>query len=668
MLRSIPSLAFLALAGGLIFGPHAPQAGLHLDDHAFHATLSKPRWSQMRREFLDYVPGRNLYILYYAALYKILGPDPARLHLFGLFLDLLNVGLVYALLGQMGLAESQRLLASGLFLVYPNHGETHFWTSAIAMNLLSTTFILLSFLAAGIASLRPAARWGLALAFYALAAFDYDQAFFMWIPLLFFLRRLAPEPRPSHEALAGIAVFGLAVDGIHCLLRLLAPVSNGGRPMIRFGNMPGSFLHSLLDSFVPMRKLPAWEALHSWAGGPGPTAALLAVLSAAWIWKMAQLRGSEEAPAAPWTVLSFGACWFFCAYLPNYFWYISARHNYLPSLGLVLCLAAGAQRWLASAGLRPRRAAAGAAFLFFGLSGGTALAEGYGWSLSAQLQQRFAQKALELLGGKADSLFLLGAPLSIARAPAFRQPREHVYAFAESGGALPRAGDIMMGPTRRGAFHGNQVELFGKEYFSWTPYRDMQVMLYNNGDFACAGGLKLEIPGGKIETVALNAPTSCRAEARLSPKAWLMDSRFVPGQGALPPLWTAANGASLLALRGRLAGEWLELEMLWKAEKKIAADFATVVTLRRNDGSIVFEPVYAAERQYSALWPCYDDLIPPASWPEGAVVRETFRLKRTPALTAGALGAELSLFERRDKDPWAKLGTYSVSLALAKAP
>ncbi len=657
MKRSLFHVAFLLLAGLLLLGPHAPQAGLHLDDHGFHHSLSQADWAAVWNEFLSYVPGRNLYILYYAALYKILGPSPERLHLFGLFLELLNVALVYALLRQMRAQASWGLFIAGMFLVYPNHGETHFWTAAVAMNLLSTTLLLSCFWIAGASQLKPALRWPAATLLYAMALFDYDQAFFMWIPLLFYVWILLPGPRPSQVPALWLIACGLAMNLAHLLLRLFVPVSSGGRPMIVFANFPRSFLHSLLEALIPLRKLPIWDCLRSWAGGPVPTLVLVLVLSGLWIVLVkSDWRREERAPRA---LIVFGLLWFFCAYLPNYFWYISPRHNYLPSFGLLLALAWGAERLLAFPRLRHwlAPALAGSAFLFFAVSGASALAEGYAWKLSTRLQEQFIREARELLGPRVENLFLLGAPMTLARAPAFKQPGEHRYLFAQAAGHLPATGDIVLSPTHRGAFYGNQVELFGKDSMWWEPYAGMNLLLYRSGKFSCAARLQVEAPTGDLKTVSLQAPASCRSSPRVTAPVWLASSEL--GTDNSPPLWTASNGASLLRLKGRLSSERLELETLWRAEKPLP-DFAFTINVRHN-GRLVFEPVYSQEflgkRQYASLWPAYDDLNPPSGWTPGTAARAIHHFKLPGPIPSGPLEAELAVFERRDGAAWIKIGS-----------
>lgn len=644
----------LAVLGLFLLAPHAPQAGLHLDDHGFHRTLSDPSWEGVWSYFKSYVPGRNLYILYYAALYKLLGASAERLHRFGLLLDLANVVLAWALARRLGLSRWAALAAGGLFLVYPNHAETHFWTSAIAMNLLSTGLVL----AAGLCAW--AAKPWTALVLYALALFDYDQVFFLWPLLLWPVRRAKSAP--------WLAAVCLAMNAAHLLLRLYTPGVDPGNPKPAFGLFLSGVYGSLSAVLVPMQKLPKWEALHSWAGGPAGTILLAALLGAAWTAAIIALRRTERsAPSSLSFPALFGAAWFFAAYLPNYFWHISARHNYLPSFGAALLLACGAQaalaRWDKSAVLS--RALAAAAFLFFGLSGATTLAEGYGWTMSARLHERFRREAPRLVPGKPDNLFLLGAPASVLRAPAFRSPDEPLFLFSEATGHLPAQGGLTAAFGRRGLFYWNNPELLGRGSVRRRSYDGLNlVLMRQDGGFACAGRLKITAPG-VLHAPRLDVAGRCLETLAVETPVWLLSSRAAHARAA--PLFTAANGASLLAIVARPGPEGRALvELLWSAERRLNEDFAFLLELRHApSGRLLFDSAYEdAPRGRPVLWPALDELSPPSSWPLGRAVRQSWLYRLKSPWASGPLEARLSLYALDPAGgPWRPLGEFRLSPA-----
>ncbi|MFA6316449.1 MAG: hypothetical protein WC943_03450 [Elusimicrobiota bacterium] len=658
--------ALLVVAGLLTLAPHAPWAGLHLDDHGFHWHLSRADWKAAWGNALQYTPGRNLYILYYWAFYKLLGPEPLRLHLLGLGLDILNSLLAYALLRRIVPGRATALLVSGLFLVWPNHGETHFWTAAVGMNLLSTTFILLAFLAAGTRRLSEPGRLGLALVFFALALFDYDQAFFMWVPLLYHLSSL--DEKPSKAGRTALAAACLTLCFAHFLIRLLAPYP-GGSPTIRPGAFVLRIAESLVVSAVPMTKLPLWDSLQSYAGGPVPTIILILALAACWLALSARLWSSDDStPRSRLAVL--GVLWFGAAYLPNYFWYISPRHNYLPSLGFIMAAVYAASLLLSRA---PRLAPglAGLAFLLFGLSASATLAEGWGWKKAAGLHDSYVWDSRRLLPDKPDNIFLVAAPRTLLRAPAFSLTDEHLALYAYGTGHLPQVGDIMLTPTRAGSFYRNQPELYGPNTLYWRSYKGMNVLVrpVGGGSFVRIADLSVRPPGLPAETIRFCSGRPCAGRAELEAKVWLLSARvLLPSKE--PAVFQAPNGVSLLAASARRGDGWLDLELQWRADQRPAADFASVARLYDAAGSLVFEPVYDTLPELKrrlgtfprALWPTYNDLKPASGWKTGTAMSETFRLALPRPLPPGPLELRLAMFEKTEPGPWRKLGEFKAAL------
>lgn len=654
----------LILLGVLIFGPHAAGSGLHWDDHSFHLRLSRANWGDVWAEFLTFVPGRNLHILFQAALYKILGPSVPRQHWFGLALDLLNTVLVYSLGRTMRLSRSWAFLIGGLFLVWPNHSETHFWVLSIVQNRLSTTFLLTAFLWAGTAGMSTGPRAAGTICLYAMGLFIYDQIFFLW-PLLLWYAELVPHASLGTKRKLALAGTFLALNIAHVLLRIFVPVSSGGRPVLTLGLFSRGLHDSLVNSLVPIQKLPIWTSLHSWAGGPLPTILLVLAMTSVWLACIAGLRSADERneeALVPRKAALFGILWFFLSYLPNYFWHISPRHNYLPSFGLLLALTSGALMLLAR-DERLWKATLGAlVFLVFGLSSATDLAEGYAWTMSNALHERFRREVPAVLAANPDNLFLLGAPLTIARVPGIAGPEEAAYLYAEATGHLPRQSGLSLTAGRGGAFFGNETELFGWENLSWRPYEGMNVVVYDrDAGFSCVGKLKVAAEGRPLHSVTLGQPSHCVAETSLEAPLWL-ESSTQNDDTRSAPLLTAKNGVALifLTVRGTAPG-WAELELVWRPPRGKIADFATAVTLHDGSGRLVYEPVYrTAPKARAFLWPAFNDLEPASAWRTGHLTRELYQVRLASPLPAGPLQARLTLFERAE-GPWRRLGTYAVA-------
>lgn len=640
MIKDRGTLAGLALlAIGVFALQHAPFAGLHADDHSFHSVLATADWSAVWSQFKAYAAGSNFYILYYAALYKAFGPSPISLHLAGLALDLFNGLLVYALLCRMRLRASWAFAAAALFLVFPNHGETHYWTAAIAMNLVSTALLLLSLLALGSKRLGAGGRLALAAALWALALFDCGQAFLMWLPLVYFADRLAPPPRPSRRALAAFAAVALALDAAHLLL---------GRPTVH----PGGLLYNAPYSLYAAVKLlpPRWDALRSVLGGAWPTALAALAAGAFWLRVVARLERDPEPEPAGRPILAFAALWFCCAYVPSWFGSIEPRHNYLPSLGTFVALVVLA--FSAPRRLRPLLAAAGLAAI--SLSTASTLSQGYAWSESERLHASFRRWAIALLGRRADNVFVVGAPRLVLGAPSFDWPGEPAYLFEEASGRLPDRGDVQVAPARSGVFHGNQPELFGESLW-FTPYSRLNLLVHSLGSFSCARRLVALPPGSEPVTLRLPGGTRCRAAPRLEAPVWLLSASAAAPSG---PGVSAPNGAELVRARLTEASGWANLELVWRAAKPVA-DFASMIRLLDERGRAVYRSVYesafAGQRERGALWPAFNDLYPPARWPAGRGAAERYRLRLDAPLPAGPLRLELTVFERTAAR-WRRLG------------
>ncbi|MBI5210800.1 MAG: hypothetical protein HY927_12590 [Elusimicrobia bacterium] len=688
--------AFLAVAAAIVLGPHVPWAGLHLDDHPFHWGLSRCDAGAMWAQFRQYVPGRNLHILYTWLLYKLLGPSPVAMHLFGLALDTLNACLAWSLARRFGAGLGGALMVSGLFLVFPNHGETHFWTSAIVMNLLSTTLVL------GAALAACSGRAVAALALFGLALFDYDQVFLMWVPLLLcldFHPADAPERRrrgvqagwPAVPGALGGGVGGrrgavfvaaaVALCVIHVALRHGSPA--GSNPTVRLGSIALRAAQAAAGSLLPMVKLPRWETLHSAAGGPAATAALAAALGALWVWAVGRLwpdggerpsrllpassGGGMSAPGTPGAsrpLVRFGAAWWLAAYFPNLFWFISSRHHYLPSFGLLLLLYAGVARLLER---RPRAAGALAAagFIFFSLSSALALGQGWSWKTSWSLMERFADQAPPLAGPSPASLFVHGAPLRVGYAPAFPLTSEHLVAFGYRTGRQPGAGAVTLAPTRTGLFSLNYPELFGDSYFDWLPLASASVLVYGpQGALDCGRALDLDLPDSRSLRLALASRPGCSAVPRLWVPVWLESSRRTRRVGH--PLSAIPGGPALHSAAVESGLGMLRLRLLWSGTP--GGDFAFIARLYDRAGRLLFRPVYRERpRDPSSaqlLWPLFNDLVPGSTWKKGDGVSEVYQLRLESPLPHGPGEARFEVFERSASGAWPRIGEVRAAVDL----
>jgi hypothetical protein len=165
----------------LIFAAGAGRLGFYYDDAPALADLRNYGGPRLLRAVVEYVPGRNLHVVWQYLFVKI-SPSLTVLHLVQSALDGLVVAVFYFLLRRLSVPAPAAVLAAALFGFWPTHGETHFWLYAVPQNILSTLFVLLFALAS-----RPLAR---SVCFLA-ALFTYDQTVFvlLWILLVHARRR-----------------------------------------------------------------------------------------------------------------------------------------------------------------------------------------------------------------------------------------------------------------------------------------------------------------------------------------------------------------------------------------------------------------------------------------------------------------------------------------------
>lgn len=650
--RDLAANAILVGAGLLFFGLHATRAGLHLDDHGFYRSFSHYDWAQLWAGAIHYVPGRNLYIPLFFALHKVCGGSAAAMHLFGLFLDLLNPLLVMALARRLGASRGAALAAAGLFLVYPNHGETHWWTSSIMMNLFTTTLTLGAFLAAGRTSLPRAPRLALAALLYTVALFDYDQVFLLWIPLLAYARWT--DPGLKLRRLAAAAGGFLILDAAHFAARMLSPYSSGGRPVPRTDVILLSMKHAVTQTLVPVR---CWPLLPDFPGG-WPAAILLAgAAAAAWVLLCAQSWNDDEKDRAELHLALFGGAWWLLAYAPNFLWYISPRHNYLPSVGTALVATALASRLSRSRRARPILAMAGAAF--FSVCGLYAWSDGSAWAASTALHARFAAEARPALPAGADKIYLLGAPKKLRTAPAFFQPQEHVYILSRETGTPPTSGDNAAAVNRLGLFSGTQVDLFGAEASpSFTGLASTTLFtLRGDGRFERVCGLSLATPGLAPRELILGKG-DCPGRLVMEAPVALIESHPARSRAPIPDNPTLIS-ASLTAG----PDETFDLTLTWLAGKSPAADFAAYPVLLGASGRDIFRAVYAAsEQEHKIPWPLFNDTLPPSRWSPGQTIIERYRLRRPQPWAEPPTRLRLAPFERKENLPWEALSAQEIPL------
>jgi len=305
---------------------------------------------------------------------------------------------------------------------------------------------------------------------------------------------------PAPYAAAG--AFCLGLNLAHVLLRHFCPVSSGGRPVIRFGAVADRLRQAWVGSQRGSLALPSWppELPHPvWTVLVAVAALAVGAILARVHRRMLESDRSENpgyyGTAGPLRLGLFGAAWWLLAYLPNLFWYLSPRHHHIPSFGWALA-------WISGLGLLGSRCAAWRpaltiiAVLWFANAVVADVHEGSQWARSAALHEEFLREA-DRLNEPLHSVFLLGGPRELKRAPVFKLHHDSALAVAWRRRKTSQEGDIHLAPTRAGGFYRSDPTLLGTDAFQWLPYEKISAVGYGKTDgFRCVRALRLVLPDG----------------------------------------------------------------------------------------------------------------------------------------------------------------------------
>ena len=366
--NKIDLLVFLLLAivNIFTFGLNSSKLGFYADDPSFLLPLGGTvDFHFLLNEIKSYVPGRNLHILWQYICIKIAGggslSDLPSLHFIQTSFDLVNSWLLYTFFRAIRISYSSAFCAALLFALFPNHGETHFWPSALPMNLISTSLMLVlmvysaSIFRGGASKTKKmfALRWITYWLVYIAAIFTYDQVVvvaFGTVTLLIAL--LHKKISKNGLSLCFVwALFFVVPILLIALLKLSSPGNGPGLGHFSVSHMLLTVLYSLgIWAFIWIKFLffPIFDI-----GSIETTVIALFIATASMLTliycfrheKIVLSRGdSSLSNIRPVYfpkkyLLYFGISFFMCAYLPNYIWSIASRHNYLPSIGVAIIIA-----------------------------------------------------------------------------------------------------------------------------------------------------------------------------------------------------------------------------------------------------------------------------------------------------------------------------------------
>lgn len=654
--------AAAAILGAAPFVLTAPFCGLYLDDYSFLRMLEGIGPRELWTAFVQYVPGRNLHVPFFYGLLEATGRSVAAMHAVSLAFDALNAALLYLLVARLTGLRSIALAAAAAFAVAPNHGETHFWITLIPQCQIPTALILAAFL------LADRRRLLAACAVFTAALFTYDQVFFLWPLMLAVAWSRDPAPRRPRYAAAGAAM--LSLNAAHVAMRYLSPNASGGRPLIRAQD----FFDRCWDAAVAVSKgvLP-WPTSSHFHWSWSVPVVLIAIAGAVWLFGTVRAESrAEAAELGAWTkgrgwvrAAAGGAAWTFLAYLPNLFWYLSPRHNLLPSIGWSLSVAAlGA--WAVSRGRRTAAILPWLACLLFATAAVSDFHEGTQWVDSRLLRDEFAA-AVRRLPPPVDSVFLIGAPRGLRRAPAFNLPHDVIMA---AGRALGRPGledgDYSLSPTRRGVVYRNDLSIGPASGFRWLPATEANVLLYDEGkrSFDCAGAMLVKNPDGSSNMLGFRGSPSCTVVKSAEANAALLFS--IPGPAARAAATAPrAGGLSLIGAAASADGDATLLDLEWRVESSPAATMAFIPRIKDASGQILLDAIFpskAGRARYDTICPLVDDLASALKLSPGKTLRQRFALRRTWKDPGPDAVLELEAFEFAPSGGAVPLGTVRAAL------
>ncbi|MDX6769817.1 MAG: hypothetical protein SF051_09815 [Elusimicrobiota bacterium] len=623
----------LALFTAALFAPAAAVCGFYLDDYSFLRALEGAGPERLWHEFIRYVPGRNLHVPFFALLLRLTGASDLALHLVSTAFDAILVFMAYHLASRLSGSRATATVTAAAFAVAPNHGETHFWITLIPQCQIPMALTLGAFLCA---TSPRGPRLITAFSLFTVALFTYDQVYFLW-PLLLAAAWLHEERRTMKPY--ALAALGFAtLNAAHTALRYLSPHASGGRPLIRTADAARrvydaaqAVAHGLLPWPSTSHAHWAWTVLASVAG-----------LGAAW-WLARELKRGDPV-ARDWRLpAAFGAAWTAAAYGPNLFWYISPRHNLLPSFGWTLAMAAVAGAlWRRRPAARPALTAAGA--LAFAMAVVANAHEATQWADSARLKEAFASE-LRRLPSAPTAVFTLDAPRRLRKAPAFNLHHDVSLAAGRALGVDLQRGDYGPTPTRAGILYFNDLSVFPADAFNWTPASGAAVLVFDGATrgFACAASLELELPGGGERRLDLR-PGPCAARPRMRLEAALIESslaRPARPDAAAPRAGPLTLRAATLAARG----DSTEIALEWSVTGSSLPVLAIVARGLDAADSVVLDPVFprrSGKGSYPVLWPLVDDAAHRGLPAAGAVLRQRFALRKAP--TAAVARLELTVY------------------------
>jgi hypothetical protein len=363
--------ALIVAANLVVFGYRSSSLGFYADDAGFlpgiHPGITM---HQLIWRIGAYVTGRNLHIVWQYLVTVIAGGSAIEhlpaMHYTQVAADATSALLLFLALRLWRVGRPAAFVAAIAFSFYPVHDETHFWLSALPMNIMSTIFVLalvcLSKLildALSVKQQNALKSLSLLVAFlliFLCSMFTYDQAVPAVMAIVTLLAAAIFYRHPGRRIVtAGAWCFCLAIFVGLVIWKVREP---GGGPDLSHATI-GYVLrnyqvsvHIWLSLFSVRTIVVLPFARATPAGIIMAFAVAVAAVVAIWF-LMNQDKRSATVPggtSVAWgidaqgrlfnlVVLVAGICFYLLAYLPACLWSLSPRHSYLPSVGIATMVA-----------------------------------------------------------------------------------------------------------------------------------------------------------------------------------------------------------------------------------------------------------------------------------------------------------------------------------------
>lgn len=321
---------------------------------------------------------------------------------------------------------------------------------------------------------------------------------------------------------------------------------------------------------------------------------------------------------------------------------------------------------------RDRRTSAilpGLACLFFTVAAVSNFHEGTQWIDSRGLHDDFVSAVLRL-SPPVDSVFLVGAPRYLRRAPAFNLRHDVITAAARALGRPLDNGDNEASPTRRGVVYYNDLTLLPAEYFRWIPATEVNLISFDaaNRAFTCVSSLRVESPDGLSQDLPLRPNKNCSLILPMEADAYLVTS--VPG----PAMRRRADapraaGLALLSAAASVRGETTSLKLEWRIETPPQATLAFIPRLMDASGNLLLDSVFPSrggKRPYPMIWPLIDDLASSLHLRPGQTLHQNFLLRRAVRSLTSSAVLELDVFELAPAGNAVSRGSVTLPLAIKR--